>query len=95
MSAKAVNLRNERYDVYIGRGSKWGNPFPMKNSSLAERERVCKLYEEYFMKQPHLIESLPELIGKKLGCYCKPLKCHGDFLAEMANKLEEEMKNEK
>ena len=24
---KVVNLRNEKYDVYIGRGSPFGNPF--------------------------------------------------------------------
>ena len=24
---KVVNLRKERYDAYIGRGSKWGNKF--------------------------------------------------------------------
>ncbi len=22
-----INLKKEKYDVYIGRGSKWGNPF--------------------------------------------------------------------
>lgn len=25
-----VNKYKEDYDVYIGRGSKWGNPFPLK-----------------------------------------------------------------
>ena len=39
------------------------------------------------MKQQHLIESLPELKDKVLGCYCKPKRCHGDFLAKLANKL--------
>ena len=27
MVCKVVNLRKEKYDVYIGRGSKWGNKF--------------------------------------------------------------------
>jgi hypothetical protein len=28
MVCKAVNLRKEKYDVYIGRGSKWGIYWP-------------------------------------------------------------------
>ena len=27
MATRLVNLKNESYDVYIGRGSKWGCPF--------------------------------------------------------------------
>ena len=26
-----------------------------------------------------------ELSGKRLGCFCAPLPCHGDVLAEIAN----------
>jgi len=84
-----INLKrkNAKYDVYIGRGSKWGNPFPMKDWSDEERNRVCDLYEEWFYKQQHLIDSLPELKDKVLGCYCKPKRCHGDFLARLVNEL--------
>lgn len=27
-------------------------------------------------------ESLLALVGKRLGCVCKPKKCHGDILIE-------------
>ena len=27
MNTVVVNRRKETFDVYIGRGSKWGNPF--------------------------------------------------------------------
>ena len=82
-----IKRKNAKCDVYIGRGSKWGNPFIMKDWSDEERNRVCDEYENWFMGQKHLIESLPELKNKVLGCYCKPKRCHGDFLAQLANNL--------
>lgn len=36
--------------------------------------------------EPDLIEAAKrELKGKILGCWCAPLPCHGDVLAEIAN----------
>jgi hypothetical protein len=29
--------------------------------------------------------DIAELQGKRLVCFCKPLRCHGDWLAEQAN----------
>lgn len=81
-----MNLKKEKYDVYIGRGSIWGNPFIMKNYSQAERDKVCDEYEKWFWTTD-LPNQLYELKGKVLGCYCSPLRCHGDFLAEQVNKL--------
>ena len=86
MIATVVNLKNSEYNIYIGRGSKWGNPFKMKNSSIEERNRVCDEYEKWFW-DTDLPNQIHELNGKILGCYCKPLRCHGDFLVELANKL--------
>lgn len=85
MPCKVVNLRKEKSDIYIGRGSKWGNPFKMKNSSEKERNRVCDEYEKYFWTTD-LVNDLHELKDKVLGCYCKPLRCHGDFLTGEVNK---------
>ena len=83
----AVNIKKENYDIYIGRGSKWGNPFIMKNNSIEERNRVCDAYEKWFWTT-NLIDSISELYGKRLGCFCKPARCHGDFLANLANGYE-------
>lgn len=82
---RTVNKYKESYDVYIGRGSKWGNPFQMKDRSDAERDRVCDEFEKYFWTTD-LPNQLHELKGKKLGCFCKPKRCHGDFLADITNK---------
>ena len=37
-----VNLRKERFDVYIGRGSKWGNPFRI--GADGDRVEVIRKY---------------------------------------------------
>jgi hypothetical protein len=78
-----VNVRDSGYDVYIGRGSKWGNPFLIGRHGT--REEVVALYEERLLKTPDLLVALPELKGKVLGCYCKPKSCHGDVLARLAD----------
>ncbi len=32
-----------------------------------------------------ILNAIPSLKGKVLGCWCAPLACHGDVLAELAN----------
>ena len=72
-------------DVCIDRSTKWGNTFIIgKDGTRAE---VIEKYREWIKNQPHLMSALPELRGKKLSCWCSPLPCHGDVLAEMANAL--------
>jgi hypothetical protein len=86
---KVVHCKREKFDVYIGRPSKWGNPFTFKPGTIAEfvvpYDEVLPRYEEWLRKQPHLMASLHELRGKTLGCWCKPKACHGDILARLAN----------
>ena len=78
---KVVHCKKEKYDVYIGRPSKWGNPFVIGKDG--DRNEVCEKYRQYILKQEHLLKSLSELEGKTLGCWCHPAKCHGDILAEL------------
>lgn len=54
---RVVNLNQEEYDVFIGRGSKWGNPFThIKDKvTLADvivdtREEAIERYREYLSK---------------------------------------------
>jgi hypothetical protein len=84
MATRVVNIKSEEYDIYCGRGSKWGNPFLMNNKTIKERNRVCDEYEKWFWTTD-LINDIDELIDKRLGCFCKPLRCHCDFLARLAN----------
>lgn len=78
-----VNLRHDSYDVYIGRPSKWGNPFVIGRDGT--RTAVVRKYAAYLRRSPHLIDSLEEIRGRRLGCYCKPDECHGDVLARVAD----------
>ena len=90
---KVVNKYKEPYDIYIGRGSKWGNPFThiTDKKTKAEfivdtREQAIESYRNWILKQQHLLDDLHELEGKTLGCFCKPKSCHGDVLVELINK---------
>jgi hypothetical protein len=90
---KVVHCKREPFDVYIGRPSKWGNPFSHLGKSVAKvkvdtREQAMQRYREWIVTQPHLMAALPELRGKVLGCWCKPKSCHGDILAELADATE-------
>jgi len=85
-----VNVRFDEYDVYVGRPSIWGNPYSHKEDTLAEfkvatRKEAIEKYKKYILNKPELLARLPELEGKILGCHCKPLPCHGDFLADLCN----------
>jgi len=85
-----VNKNKEQYDIYIGRGSKWGNPFThiKDRDTKAEfivnsRKEAIDKYREYILNNDELLKDLPELKDKKLGCYCFPKSCHGDILVEL------------
>ena len=69
--------------VYIGRPSKWGNPFFV--GAHGTREAVIARYRQWLMTQPQLLADLHELRGRDLVCYCAPLPCHGHVLRELAN----------
>lgn len=93
MVTKLVNMKYEPYDVYIGRGSKWGCPFTIikDRPTLAKeivdsKKEALEKYREYVLSTPELMNSLHELEGKVLGCFCKPDKCHGDVLLELLEK---------
>jgi len=80
-----VNCRREHSEVYIGRGGQWGNPFRIGPDGT--RTEVIEKYREWIQGQSVLLAQLPMLKGKRLGCYCAPLACHGDVLVEMADAL--------
>lgn len=80
--------------IYIGRTvrfvkgakkSKWANPFSPKKYG---RDKCIQLYQEYISNNQGLLDDLTELKGKTLGCWCKPLWCHGDVLIELLENQE-------
>jgi hypothetical protein len=59
---RVVHCKKEKYDVYIGRPSKWGNPFVI--GKHGDRAAVIRKYREWVVTQPDLMSPLPELQGK-------------------------------
>ena len=87
-----VHCKKEKYDVYIGRPSKWGNPFTFKQDGktsakyiVGSRSEAIDAYREWITNGDgkDLLNDLQELKGKILGCWCKPQPCHGDVLNEL------------
>jgi hypothetical protein len=73
-----IGRRNARYGLAA---SKWANPF--RPSSPAEHEAVVAMFERWLRLQQHLIDALPELVGRDLVCWCAPLPCHGEVLLRL------------
>ena len=80
--------------VSVAQPSKWGNPFLVGESGTPS-ECVAK-YARYLRdvarfpldrwNRDQLNESLVELRGKNLACWCKVTDpCHADVLLELAN----------
>ena len=93
MKTIVVHCKKSEYDVYIGRPGKglsgpWGNPFELGKDGT--RKEVIDKYRDWIVQQPELMELLPSLEGKRLGCWCKPKRCHGDVLVELVDQLDEE-----
>ena len=80
--------------VYVGRRTKWGNPFSHLPNTLA-KHRVASRAEAIgrfveFINEDEAGWKLAEdarreLRGKDLVCWCAPKACHADVLLEIAN----------
>ena len=92
MTTTVVNKRStEAYTVDIGRPSPLGNPFII--GTHGDRKRVIKRFRYYFYRNEHLKKLARETCQDEiLGCYCKPLACHGDVIAEYLNGLKRDEK---
>lgn len=83
LNAKKVG-RHQEGAVYIGRPSKWGNPFVI--GADGDRDEVIRKFEEAIRAEPKMMaEARRELRGKNLICWCHPSPCHGDVLIRIAN----------
>lgn len=81
-----VNMRHQAYDVNIGRPGPFGNPFRIGVDG--DRAEVIRKHREWFyqlLQTPLRARVRLELRGKRLGCWCAPLPCHGDTYAEYAD----------
>ena len=97
MSPKRIQIKRTKgwrkpaNTVYIGRPTKWGNPFRI-GPGMDARTSVAR-YREWLNGKRRLDIDPPrkgdikaELRGKNLACWCKVgAPCHGDVLLKIAN----------
>ena len=91
METRVVHMNKDPYDIKIDRTTIWGNPYSCEENTSAiykvnTRKESIEKYREYILNNKELLERLPELKGKVLGCWCKPSACHGDVLADLLNR---------
>jgi hypothetical protein len=98
--------------VYVGRGSPLGNPFSNRSSNfetvkVSSRDEAIDQYRIWLKEQlkfntPQtraIAECVAKLVANKkivLGCFCTPLRCHAEVIAEFLaiemDKVESEWK---
>lgn len=90
---RIVNLRKEKFDVYIGRPGKgqdgyFGNPIivgekcficEQTHTSAGETVECFDVYMRYRIEYDvEYRDRVLALHNLTLGCFCKPRPCHGD-----------------
>lgn len=92
-----INIRNKKRwkqeGVYIGRPSKWGNPFKIEGDQTREisiQRYAHGLINAIQKRNPSFIQDLQKLEAhliehQKLNliCWCAPLPCHGDLIKQV------------
>lgn len=80
-----VNIYRHDYDIFIGRFDPvirkpciWGNPFIIGKDG--NRKEVIEKHLGYARMNREIMKRLPELAGKRLGCFC--VKEPVDFIRE-------------
>ena len=71
--------------VYVGRPSKWGNPYTVKKWGRGRALDMFRAYKLRGFQGLDYEEIRQELKGKDLVCWCAPEPCHADLLLEIAN----------
>ena len=84
-----VNTKRPNFSIYIGREwaglseSPFHNPFHVGKDGSRDEVILKFIGYWYAPKQWKLRETALIMIGPDdiLGCWCKPLQCHGDIIA--------------
>ena len=76
--------------VYVGRPTKWGNPFKMIDPTRLGHQEAVERFRRWIGrlddKRDYLREVRAELRGKDLVCWCPvDQPCHADVLLDIAN----------
>jgi hypothetical protein len=80
--------------IYVGRRTRWGNPYkigeesdPYSHNIVKDNREAVQLFKEHLQHILYIDPSFLEpLRGKDLACWCKLEDfCHADILLEKAN----------
>lgn len=83
--------------VYVGRPSKWGNPWAVGDPSPwthqpMDRAAAVEVYRYMVDNWTGRVEIRKHLAGRDLACWCplvdaggRPVPCNADVLLELAN----------
>lgn len=95
MATTVIHIKDRQpSDIYIGRAGHredgyFGNPF--KLSAQESRSDTIERFKAWFLNRvktdPEYRQRVLALRGKRLVCFCKPLACHGDVIAEWLESL--------
>ena len=86
--------------IYVGRPTKWGNPFPLSDYGNFDNARevcledfiACLQERQEYPWAQWIVDHIHELRGKDLACWCKEGDaCHADVLLQLANSKQEEV----
>ena len=80
--------------VYVGRPTKWGNPFQLSKAEGAVPAIAVDSYKEWLQEQIRWDNLFVRaLSGRDLACWCplvdangEKVLCHADVLLEIANR---------
>lgn len=88
-----VHINKDPYDVRVDRQTRWGNPFRIGPDGTRQ-DVVLRFYHDLFSTSwgGNLLDTLEELRGLVLGCWCAPkgglppavppeAQCHAQILA--------------
>lgn len=92
-----VNIHREKCDVCVMRPGPWGNPFVVsedgeRGECVRKHRTWLETGESFGNKKANaaarqfVLANVHKLRDKKIGCCCKPRACHGDTLAEFADR---------
>lgn len=84
--------KNGEKEIFNYEGSKWENPYPLKQYELKDSLRLYVIH----LFNSGLIYEIDELRGKNLGCYCETQRdkkgdpiCHAQILADLLDRCYE------
>lgn len=82
MTTRVINIKDGvPYDVYCGRPGPLGNPF-QSGTRDTNIENYRRMFSERVKVDERFRKAVLALKGKTLGCFCVPLKCHAQVIAD-------------